>query len=350
MYYKKIHKNNFPPIRLIKNLMYLDAIILMYHRVAELDADPWSMAVTPKHFAEQMEIIRNYGVPTSLQHLRKNLQDEKLVQRTIVVTFDDGYRDNLNIAKPILEKYSIPATVFVVTSFIDQKHGFWWDELERLLLQSGDLPDTIELNIEGKNYKLQSDKSAEYSAASYKRFGNWCVKKKREEILNRRYDFYLKVYKLMQFLPDHERDQALKQISLIIDYKTSNRSINLSLTSSDLIRLEEGGLIEVGAHTISHPHLSRMAFNIKKDEIQSSKNYLENILGHKVDSFAYPHGSYDRNTISLVKESGFNCACSSIFGRIKRNNNLYLLPRVNIKDCDGESFQRWLSRIAWQST
>ena len=319
----------------------------MYHRVAELESDPWSMTIKPKHFAEQMQIIQKYGNPMPLKQLINKMNLNEPLQRAVVVTFDDGYKDNLYTAKPILEKYNIPATVFVATGGLDQQREFWWDELDRLLLQTDRLPDSLQLKIRGKSYEWKFDKTTYPSRYVLKLSGHWSIGRKLETLFKRRNSLYSKVYKLLQFLSENEREEVLKELRIWANIEPLNQSVQLPLSKGDLLALEESGLVEIGAHTESHPHLSNIPLTMQRDEIQNSKAYLENILGHIVNSFAYPHGSYNNDTISIVKEAGFNCACSSILGRVKRNNNLYLLPRFVVKDWDGETFSRWLSRIAW---
>ena len=347
MSFSKIFKQAIFSIRPLSRLKYHDAIILMYHRVAELDSDPWSLAVRPKHFDEHMDIIQKHGYPMSLTKFAENLNDNHPLQRAIVVTFDDGYKDNLNNAKPILEKYNIPATVFVTTGCIEQQRDFWWDELDRLLLQPRSLPDLLQLNIRGKRYQWKTVGSEHYSSGTLRPTAFQSIKSKIEELLNRRLNLYRKIYKILQLLSPFEREQVLKELKIWVNTESTNWKNQLPLTKNDLITLGKEGLIEIGAHTESHPHLSKIPLNKQRDEILKSKAYLENILGHNVNSFAYPHGSYIKDTVSLVKEAGFSCACSSIFGKVKRRNNLYLLPRVVIKDWDGETFYRYFSKIAW---
>jgi len=319
----------------------------MYHRVSDIKSDPWALAIKPQHFAEHMDIISQYANPVSLQHLRKDLQRKKPLKRAVVVTFDDGYLDNLINAKPILERYSIPATIFITTSYIDQRHGFWWDELSRLLMQTENLPGLLELNIRGKTYNWKTE-DLEYSSNS--NFGFSCfqrIKSKLQKDLSWNNSLYYKIYNQLRFLHAHERDQILKELGIWANAESSSQDNQISLSSNDLIALEKGGLIEIGAHTVSHPHLPKIPLNMQRDEINDSKVYLENIIGHKVNSFAYPFGSYNKDTIILVKEAGFNCACSCISEKVKRHNNLNLLPRVAVEDYDGEKFNRWMSRIAW---
>src|SRR5437870_12225818 len=80
------------------------ALILMYHRVTELPNDPYLLAIKPKHFAEQMEVIRKRCIPMRLQELVQALRGGRVPNRAVVITFDDGYADNLHDAKPLLER------------------------------------------------------------------------------------------------------------------------------------------------------------------------------------------------------------------------------------------------------
>ncbi len=91
-------------------------IILMYHRVVDLPADPQLLAVGRAHFAEQLEVLRERFRPASLNDIRLQLADGRLDRRTVVVTIDDGYADNLLNARPLLERFEVPATIFIATA------------------------------------------------------------------------------------------------------------------------------------------------------------------------------------------------------------------------------------------
>src|SRR5688572_7601228 len=86
------------------------ALILLYHRVAEASSDPWSLAVKPAHFAEHLEVINRRARVLSVEELVAAIAGDKLPRLAIVITFDDGYADNLLNAKPLLEKNDCPAT------------------------------------------------------------------------------------------------------------------------------------------------------------------------------------------------------------------------------------------------
>ncbi len=105
------------------------ALILGYHRVADVAHDPHLMCVSPQHFAAQLEALRRFAHTVSLQELVLGLQNGALPRRAVALTFDDGYADVLYHAWPLLERYEIPATVFVVSGCLGRE--FWWDESAR---------------------------------------------------------------------------------------------------------------------------------------------------------------------------------------------------------------------------
>src|SRR2546429_6337719 len=90
-------------IRAINKRLSPRALILMYHSIAEVDSDPFALRVTPDCFAEHLEVLQKYCQPIPLSQLMRALRDGKIPNRAVVITFDDGYADNLRIAKPLLE-------------------------------------------------------------------------------------------------------------------------------------------------------------------------------------------------------------------------------------------------------
>src|SRR5499433_2290316 len=161
--------------RYIKYRYASRALILMYHRVTELPNDPYLLAVTPKHFAEQLEVIRRYGVTMTLRQMVEALQDGKVPKRGVVVTFDDGYADNLYSAKPLLERYDIPATVFVTTGYVEDNREYFCDELERVLLQPGTLPETLRLVVDEKTHQWELREATRYREEDFERYRFWNV-------------------------------------------------------------------------------------------------------------------------------------------------------------------------------
>src|SRR5262249_54220566 len=151
------------------------ALILMYHRVTELPNDPYLLAVTPEHFAEQMEVIRRYCIPMRLKELVEALRERKVPNRAVVVTFDDGYADNLHEAKPVLEHYEVPATVFVTAGQVGNRREFWWDDLDRVLLQPGTLPARLRLAMKGTAYECELGDAGTYTENDYRQHRDWHI-------------------------------------------------------------------------------------------------------------------------------------------------------------------------------
>ena len=100
------------------------ALILGYHRIAGEDWDPFSLSVAPGHFAEHLDVLRRHARPLSVGQLVRGIEHGRLPPASVAVTFDDGYADNLSRAKPLLEGYGIPATMFVTTAPLAETTGF----------------------------------------------------------------------------------------------------------------------------------------------------------------------------------------------------------------------------------
>jgi peptidoglycan/xylan/chitin deacetylase (PgdA/CDA1 family) len=326
-------------IRLQKKLVSSKGLILMYHRVAELEIDPWSLSVTPPHFAEHLEVLQKHYQPLSLPQLVEALRENKLPDRAVVVTFDDGYADNFYNAKPLLEKYNIPATFFISTGAIGQNREFWWDELERLLLQPRKLPKKLSLNIDGNIYQWNLDQATNYTEQDYRR-DRTC--KAWEAKPGSRMSFYYSIWQILRPLLDKERQRILDEILEWAVAEPIPRAAYRSLSPEELSALAEGQLVEIAAHTVTHPFLSAQSTALQQDEIKQSKIDLEQVINRPVTSFSYPFGDRTVETIELTKTSGFNCACSTNPDIAWRQSNAFDLPRFAIEDWDGEEFAKQL--------
>ena len=108
--------------------------ILMYHRIATPDVDPWGLSVSPERFAAHVQALRMHRTVLSMDAFVARIRSCDLPRDAVALTFDDGYSDNLCEAKPILEAADVPATVFLTTGRIGTEKEFWWDELARMVL------------------------------------------------------------------------------------------------------------------------------------------------------------------------------------------------------------------------
>ena len=300
------------------------ALILAYHRVGDKGSDPWSLCVSPQHFAQQLEALCRRYSPVSLQRLSAALRSHQQLSRSVVITFDDGYADNLHQAKPLLERYNIPATVFVISRYVGSEREFWWDEMERLILQPDILPDSLGLLIRAQPFEWTSSGSPGDGQAS-------------------RQSLYHGLWRRFRFLKEDERRVLLDQLQAWSHAEAVSRSTHRPISAGELLALGEGELIEIGSHTATHPFLSKLSAASQEEELRQSRRCLEEIVGLRVTSFSYPHGDYDRKVAALVAEAGYTCACSSDANAVRTNTDRFRLPRIVVEDWDGEEFDRRLS-------
>jgi len=243
--------------RKLYNTVFPTAIILLYHRVAESENDIHRLSVGPKNFEYQLNYLSKKFKIISLERLVNDLKTNKLRRDSIAITFDDGYADNLYNALPILEKYKVPATIFITTGKIGDTTPFFW-----------------EMN-----------------------------------------------------LPEKYRGRCVNQ--------------------DELKQLASSPLIEIGAHTVNHPKLSKISMGEQNKEISESKSNLEDLLGKPVWSFAYPFGgkgAFDKDTVDLVKKEGFNYACSNIHRKVNKNSSPYSLPRFVVRNWDAKEMEQEIKK------
>lgn len=315
-------------------------LILLYHRVAALPSNPYLLSVTPQHFAEHLEILRKQAHPVTLQQLVQWVQDGRLPHRAVAITFDDGYADNLHNAKPLLERCDIPATFFVTTGYIGREREFWWDELDRLLLQPGTLPEFLHVSVNGRAYQWHLAEAANYSEDDYRHYCSWNYGQKHDP--TPRQSLFRSLYELLRSLPEQRRRKLLKELLAWAGTEPMIRPTHRTLSHDEVFHLAEGELAEVGSHTVTHPVLSTLPVSAQRDEIEQSKVHLEGILGRPVTSFSYPHGHRSHETIAIVRQAGFAHACSTISDVVSPGTDWFQLPRVVTRDCDGDHLSSWL--------
>lgn len=316
-----------------------NVVILLYHRVLDVSFDPQRLCVSPVHFKEHLEIIKKSCTVLSLHELHNGLELGRLPKRGVVVTFDDGYADNLWNAKPLLERYGVPATVFVTTGYSGHEREFWWDELEFLLFFAPSLPEVLEVEVEGMTYRweLKNHKVAEPLFGT----GMQCWHVEMKEDPSPLHLIYRELHRLLRPLPFEGRETVLQMLRKQTHSDGQTRLQNRVLTPDEICQLVAGGLVEVGAHTVTHPLLSAMPVEKQRWEIMESKCALESIMGREVKSFSYPYGGaadVGQHALRLVQESGYQVACANVAESVSRYSNQFWLSRFLIRDWDGEEF------------
>lgn len=320
-------------------------LILSYHRVAELPVDPFELAVAPDRFDEHLSALGRLARPMSLTQLVAALQRRRVPRRAVAITFDDGYADNLYAARPVLERHDIPAAVYVATGYVGRSDEFWWDELERILLSTVALPQTLRLEIAGQGFEWELGADATVPEPTLRASHGW---RTWQPTRTTRQRIFHALHRLLMEAREEDRQAALRQMRAWSHLDTPARPSHRILTVGELSRLADGRLIEGGAHGITHSRLPGLSSDHAHHEIAGSKATLEEYLGRPVLGFAYPYGAYDAETAAAVRRTGFTHALGAAPARIDHGGaDLYGLPRVSPGNWDGDRFSQvvegWLA-------
>ena len=321
------------------------ALILVYHRVAELTADPWSLAVTPHHFAEHLAILRSDTSPLTLTELVRARDEHRLPPWPVAVTFDDGYADNTWNAKPLLTREQIPATFYLTSGLVGRSSEFWWDHLERILLTPGTLPERLQLRVNGGLQEWSVKPDTTYTEADAQRYRRW---RAWEEPPTQRHLLYRSLWELVNGLPDGARADVLKQLQAWGTVSSEARPSHRTMTEHEVREMAQEPLFEVGAHSLTHSVLATLPRREQEKEIGSCKTHLEHLIGGPIASFAYPYGKrqdYNDDTIRILQERGFSSACVNYSGLVTAATDRFQLPRMYVYDWGSEDFTRHLT--AW---
>jgi peptidoglycan/xylan/chitin deacetylase (PgdA/CDA1 family) len=325
--------------RAVKWIRRSDPLILMYHRISDTGPDPWGLGVSPQHFSEHLEVLRQQAGPVALRELSRRAR--KRGPRTVVVTFDDGYADNMLDALPLLHGQEIPATVFVTTALLGKTRAFWWDELADLLLRPGRLPDGLQLTVRGRDFRWTLGASVEYSERAYAGHRRWAAM--RQEPPTERHAVYLSLWELMLPLPDDEQQRLLSALGVWSGNAPTRAATHRMLSEGEVMSLGSDDLIEIGAHSVTHSVLPSLPTDVQRREVSDSKRTLEALIEKPVSSFSYPYGRTSESTLSLVRDAGFARACTTRPASVAPNGDPFELPRVAVPDCNGEQFARILN-------
>jgi peptidoglycan/xylan/chitin deacetylase (PgdA/CDA1 family) len=317
-----------------------ELLILLYHRVAEVEVDPWGLCLSPRHFDEQLELIQSYGPVLTLAEAVQALRDGTLPRRATVVTFDDGYADNFYAAKPLLERHGIPATFFLTTGAIGSSQEFWWDELERVVLGPTMLPSTLRLTLDGEAHEWELEDGA--LVETPRGWRAW------EAPPTARHALYYALWQRLIERPYDEQQDVLAALRAWAGVPAAARFSHRTMTPDEVADLARSPLVEVGAHTVTHPALPALPVARQRTEIAEGKAYLERLLGRSISTFSYPYGRCGTEATATVAELGFACGCTTEPHPVRPGADPFLLPRVQVLNGDGEALARQID--AWLHT
>ena len=292
------------------------SLVLLYHRVAELERDPHGLAVAPERFARHCEILRRRGVVIPLQECRGS-------SGRVAITFDDGYADNAGQAAAILADAQLPATFFLTVGRLGGRREIWWDRLEQLLLGCRTIASAIDVEIAGRRVWIDVRSAAARERAHLALF-----------------------WRLRPLAPD-AIDAVLDGLEGQLGARTADRETHRWMTVEELRGLASRDGVAIGAHTVTHPFLAGLDPESQWREIDGSRWRLQEVLGRPVSAFSYPYGgreAFDEGTIELVRRAGYTIACTVTGGLAPADGDPLLVPRNVVGDWDGERFEQWLDR------
>ena len=266
--------------------------VLVYHRLGDpscdrLAGDPSLFSATADGFAEQMQYLsENCHVvsPPELLYALDNCRP--LPPRSVMITFDDGYHDFMDLAWPVLQKYQLPVILFVPTDYVtDHSQIFWWDRLFRAFMRTS----CTELPLPPIGYwRWQNQTQRDEAMAAVKRQ-----------------------------LKHMTHEQAMTVLDALVEaLKVDTGGHSMMLSWQEVRQMSESGLY-VGAHTASHPILSRVPREIARGEIVRSQQMVKSEIGHSWPIFCYPVGHQPDlrpDIVAVLEQEGFRAAVTMIEG------------------------------------
>jgi peptidoglycan/xylan/chitin deacetylase (PgdA/CDA1 family) len=285
-------------------------IILNYHRA------------TGENLRRQMHYLnRHYRIlhlEAALDELftvHKNAKQAHDRRIPLVLTFDDGYRDNYTYGFALARELQIPITIFLIPGYIKSRDCFWWLEGKRLVTQA----QVDKVVVERQLYHLNQIEE----------------RHRLSQTIEARLRYSRSVAEREAFLV------AIRESLNISTTLTTEEEASLPLTWAEINEMEESGLVSFGAHTMRHPILSYLIDPMEvQHEVVGCRTELEQRLGHPVYTFAYPIGKFEHigeEGLQAVKAAGYRWALTTIETINTPKNDPYLLGRL-----PGDVEQHWL--------
>jgi len=280
--------------------------ILMYHNFSR-DGEVQNYDVPVSDLRRQLEYLKRHFRVLAFADLISQLGSGNSFQpNSVVLTIDDGRRNCYEYLYPLLQEFQMPATLFVISSFIDGVDWLWTDKVLWLSKQRG--------------------AAAELAAGRIN-------------------DFFCRINRL----EPHLRDESILAIAIAMGVRipTQPPPPYNACSWAEIREMSDSGLIEIGSHTVTHPILSSVGDEEAWYEMTASRHRIEQSLGKRVRFFCFPNGKagdYKTRHLLQVKEAGYEAAVVSNFGLVQKMSNPYELPRIGISgESDHLSFAKSLN-------
>jgi peptidoglycan/xylan/chitin deacetylase (PgdA/CDA1 family) len=290
--------------------------ILVFHRVRPMTDPLFPGEPDARRFDALLELIRSSFRVLPLRAATTALRERSLPPRSLVITFDDGYADNAEVALPLLRRHGLTATFFVSTGFLDAAGCMWNDAL----IESVRSTTVSELDLR------------EWSLGRHALSSTADRQQAIEVLLGH-----------AKYLPTAARDDFVKATQRRLE--VSGSFPGLMMSSAQVRALHLAGM-EIGGHTMAHPILTSIDLDECRLEIEGGRRRLQEITDSPVDLFAYPNGKprqdYDQAHVALVRQLGFVAAVSTASGAASAEDDPHQLPRYTPW---GSAAYAWSTRL-----
>jgi peptidoglycan/xylan/chitin deacetylase (PgdA/CDA1 family) len=285
--------------------------ILMYHRVAKADYDPWRLAVEPERFAQQVAWLKRKRTILPLPEFAQLHRAGRLPKGAVALTFDDGYACNAEVAAPILQDLQAPATIFLTGGALSAGHEFWWDHLEQVVVRAPAGRFEVALGDERLAFMLDETAIRPDSPREAAYFALWRA--------------------LRSWAPGPRR-ALLRSLADRVGLPDGPRDSHRPMTRAQAAALAASPVITLGAHSMEHPALSDLSPAARRREIEDSRAACAGLTGAAPEVFAYPYGDYDDATVEAVREAGFTTAVTTDEALVAPGCDSLRLPRLQVGD------------------
>jgi peptidoglycan/xylan/chitin deacetylase (PgdA/CDA1 family) len=283
------------------------AVVLMYHSVVEdprLTANSIGISNPRSAFEAHISKIARHYTPVTIDQVAQFAKEgRRLPPRSVAVTFDDGFADNYDVVSPILSRYGVPATFYIMVNAVDTGNPPWYCRLR------------FAFGTTGKHEWSDPEQGQKHRISNAQ---------DRESALNIAFEMGAKKTSKAQ-------EDFVREVEKSLEVEPLGREQGLMLSWDRVRALRKAGHT-IGGHTLSHPNLAHVSQEEARSEILESKKKLEEETGEPIEHFSYPHPAlnpqWSPQTLQITREAGFKSAVLTTCGPVRQGDEPLALKRI----------------------